>query len=548
MKVFIHGFWNGFAERTDPIHCGFFIDVFTQIFKENIEIGTTVNDCHILLESVFSKETRLFDKEWENSFLFYGESTLHAINHCGQERWNNRSKYTCVLGGERNHGNVINMPLFVPYIYCNNMVNRLHEKNEQHVTSYNKPIKSICAIISNPGGSIRNQFLEKLEQHVSIDYAGSYKNNVSRINGSYNSPELLDFISQYKFIISMENSCEETYITEKIIHGLLAQTIPVYWGSERIHDYFNADRFLFLENNDVSSMDLVISRIIELMNDDAKYQTALSKPIFAKNCHGNYENARTMDIICSDIEHLLCSNVFPFISKTFIISSPEFELTRYNKMKDVFHNNLGMAYHNIQFICPTYKEMITDEMMKYHVKDDQCHRYERGPLLKSELSLFLNHLEVLKQIEKNYSDGMFLVVESDVIPMETISQFNDFLTMVQSKRNDDGTYCWDMINLGCPYGEKMYSTWYEEDITSENDPFRLLRKKFTRCTDSILWSYTGVKKILDLLKVENNYCLPIDTWIDDIIAEKYPEFKLYWSVTSFFLQETFCSGTPSTIR
>ena len=37
-----------------------------------------------------------------------------------------------------------------------------------------------------------------------------------------------------KFIISMENSIGDTYITEKVLHGLLADTIPIYWGTNNI--------------------------------------------------------------------------------------------------------------------------------------------------------------------------------------------------------------------------------------------------------------------------------------------------------------------------
>ena len=44
-----------------------------------------------------------------------------------------------------------------------------------------------------------------------------------------------------KFIVSMENTKYETGITEKIVHGMLADTIPVDWGSPRVNEYFNKE-------------------------------------------------------------------------------------------------------------------------------------------------------------------------------------------------------------------------------------------------------------------------------------------------------------------
>jgi hypothetical protein len=54
--------------------------------------------------------------------------------------------------------------------------------------------------------------------------------------------------------------------------------------------------------------------------------------------------------------------------------------------------------------------------------------------------------------------------------------------------------------------------------------------------------------MLEILRAEDDYCLPIDTYIDEIIIPKYPEFKLYWSNISFFHQTTHFGSEASTIR
>ena len=184
---------------------------------------------------LISSKTLYNFKKWKHTYLFSGESKLLC----------NKGNYDVVLWGERNYKNVVNVPLFIPYIYTNNFLDKL--ENKENITII--PPKDICVIISNSGGINRNLFLNELDKHFSVTYAGNYKNNIGgNIPYNYNTPEFINFVSNYKFIVSMENSREDTYITEKIMHGLLANTIPIYWGSTRVYDYINKDRFLNLKN------------------------------------------------------------------------------------------------------------------------------------------------------------------------------------------------------------------------------------------------------------------------------------------------------------
>lgn len=539
MKLFVHGFWYGFMERTDINNVDLFIKLFTQVFEEPIVIGISPDECDILLESVFSQTSLLGVKSWKYTFCFYGESKENCINHCGQERFNSLSDYSCVLCGEKNHDNIVNLPLFIPYIYGCHFIDKLENRPNLSMV----PPRSVCAIISNHNGSVRNRFLDQLEKVVQIDYAGPFRNNTSDIvnlsDCPYNSEEFAKFVSKYKFIVSMENSKDGTYITEKIVHGLNAGIIPIYWGSDHVCDYFNKERFINLENDDDITIQTVIDKIIYLISNPDKYLTTVNRSVFP-----NGKNQRSINDVIKDIKILIFPRPYPLAQKFYAIASPEFEPERHRKMGYMF-NNLGIK--NIEYICPTYKHTITDEIYKKHVIDDsKCNNHQgsgRPSMLKSELSLFLNHVAVLENIEKNYSDGLFIVLESDVVSLPNIEQLNDLLKIAYEKRDK-----WDLISLGQPYSERMFHPFFAEDLTIESDPIRLIQKKFTRCTDSLLWSYSGVKKMLDILKTETDYCLPIDTFIDDIIIAKYQGFKLYWSTVSFFRQTTFFGSDSSTIR
>jgi hypothetical protein len=287
MKLHVHGFWGGFIEQTDADHVGFFIELFKMVFQENIEIEHDVNHSDILLESIFSESTKLFDKTWKYTFLFSGESRLNQY----------ASHYDCVLWGEHTHKNIVNVPLFVCYLYCNQFLEKMYSTP----TIQNEiPKKNICAIITNPAGEERNYFLEKLEKKIHIEYLGRYKNNSPMLHAPYNSYEFRNHIKDYKFIVSMENSRYDTYITEKITHGFLAHTVPIYWGSLNITDYFNRDRFINIESVDDEYIDEKINKIIEMCNDDNEYLKMISQPVFKDNTF-----IRSMETIATDIQSII---------------------------------------------------------------------------------------------------------------------------------------------------------------------------------------------------------------------------------------------------
>lgn len=287
MKVFIYGFWGGFLDKTDPVNIEFFKHLLELVFRCKIEIGG-FHDSEILLESIFSHNTALSARPWKYSFLYSGESRLN--------NWH--KQYNCVLYSENNHDNIINLPLFIPYIYCSKDINKLTDT--PNITRV--PPKNICAIISNSGGTQRNHILNRIAQRIPIDYAGRYNQNVDIITEPYHTEAFSRKIGEYKFIATMENSVVETYITEKITHGFYADTIPIYFGSPRITEYFNADRFINITSTDNAHIDSVIDKIIELINDNDKYIEMINKPILPNN-----SMFRTIPDVVSDIQRLLHS-------------------------------------------------------------------------------------------------------------------------------------------------------------------------------------------------------------------------------------------------
>lgn len=554
MKIFFNGWFSGFLDKTNSgVTVNFFIELFKKVYNEDCEIGS-LHESDILCEFDMLLDchgTMINYKKWRTTFLFNGESTMRS----------NINNYDVVLCCERNFKNVVNVPLFVPYIYTNNFLERLTQ--EKNIT--NVPNKNVCVVISNPGGLMRNTFLNELEKYIDIVYAGNYKNNIGgNIPYAYNTDGFINFISQYKFVISMENSKEDTYITEKIIHGLLANTIPIYWGSDRIFDYFNSKRIINLDS--IDNCNLVIDKILEILNDNSKWLSIVNE----HNLNNNILS-RNIDSIAEDIRCLLNKQCCNYIDKIYCINNPVFEPERHDMLKNMFlKNNINNDY--IKYISPTYKYTIDEETYNKYTSNQLVRHLRSANMSYGELSLFLNYRAVLEDIEKNYKDGMFLIFESDVIEGKEISRLNEFLDFIKDKEFDLihlGIYSTNTLkksfNNDFITGYRIYENQidnklldyiqtntndnkeYIEDITNENDEFRVIRKFNTRCTDSFLWKYNGIIKFLDFMRNFEDYSCPFDYYMCNCFEKKL-NIKHYWSVDEFFIQASNAGIISSTLR
>ena len=100
---------------------------------------------------------------------------------------------------------------------------------------------------------------------------------------SLGSQDFFDYISQYKFVICGENSDMEQYITEKIFHGYLSNTIPIYWGTKYAKTIFHPNSFIYLENTDQQSYLNLLNNVIEIDNNNEKWLSIVNSPVFIDN-------------------------------------------------------------------------------------------------------------------------------------------------------------------------------------------------------------------------------------------------------------------------
>jgi hypothetical protein len=103
----------------------------------------------------------------------------------------------------------------------------------------------------------RYKILERIRQMGTIDV----------FDGS-NSPKRKDALVDYKFNISIENSFEKNWITEKFYDNILTDTIPIYFGCKNIKDIYPEDGYILIDDiNDINGIENLLNNILEHPNE-----------------------------------------------------------------------------------------------------------------------------------------------------------------------------------------------------------------------------------------------------------------------------------------
>ena len=132
----------------------------------------------------------------------------------------------------------------------------------------------------------REELYHQLNRYKLVDSAGIYLNNTGFTVGSPSlgvnaTQDKIDFQRQCKFSIAIENSSSIGYTTEKLVHALAGDTIPIYWGNPEVSREFNTRRFI--NCHDYDSIEAVVAKIEEIDRDDELYTEMLSECVFTDN-------------------------------------------------------------------------------------------------------------------------------------------------------------------------------------------------------------------------------------------------------------------------
>jgi len=126
---------------------------------------------------------------------------------------------------------------------------------------------------------LRDQFYEFLSQHEPVESIGRHLRNTTReedpaLGWRENKIKLL---ADYRFTIAFENACFPGYTTEKLIHPLLAGSIPIYWGNPRVGEIFNEKAFINCHNFD--GFEEVLATVRTLAGNPERLEAMRREPI-----------------------------------------------------------------------------------------------------------------------------------------------------------------------------------------------------------------------------------------------------------------------------
>jgi hypothetical protein len=105
---------------------------------------------------------------------------------------------------------------------------------------------------------------------------GKYKNNI----GGFVKNKI-QFLSSYKFSLSLENSEGDGYITEKIMDSFYSGTIPIYYGDYMVDEFINPKAYILVKGD--KDIKKKIEYIKMLDNDDKKYKSLLKENVLIDN-------------------------------------------------------------------------------------------------------------------------------------------------------------------------------------------------------------------------------------------------------------------------
>jgi alpha(1,3/1,4) fucosyltransferase len=157
------------------------------------------------------------------------------------------------------------LPLYVIFDWHNrkkgiaNWDNRVLRRNSGKGFIENFNEREFCSfVVKNGGCEMRNNFFHKLSQYKQVASGGPLFNNIGYTleSGAMACHTKLDFLRKYKFNLCFENASHPGYCTEKLYEALIADTIPIYWGSPTAaldfdpraflswHDYQDDEKFI----------------------------------------------------------------------------------------------------------------------------------------------------------------------------------------------------------------------------------------------------------------------------------------------------------------
>lgn len=230
----------------------FFMDVLSQTFE--VVRDDANPDYLIFADETYGQNNKRFDPNKVVKIFFTGEN---------RRPWHYEAHHA--ISFDHMDGNQFyRLPLYV-------LDNWVQKKNDVPDMLYHneniKPVKYedkawFCGFVAGNGASeYRNKMFHMLNEYKTIMSGGPLFNNIGGVLPR-DVKSKIDFFRQCRFSLCFENSSWPGYCTEKIMHGFIARTVPIYWGSPTVTMDFQEGSFI--SRHDFVSDNEFIDAIIKM--------------------------------------------------------------------------------------------------------------------------------------------------------------------------------------------------------------------------------------------------------------------------------------------
>lgn len=298
IRLHFDGFWNGFTPSDN-----LFVWVLSQ--KHNVVIDNVNPNLVITMDRRKYKDA--FTIYYNGGEPYYPEPTNEIADHfigsfyLDYPNYTRFSHYYLYFYLFIKHGIIPDLNFF-------NTSNRI-------IPTKTKFCSLVCRVINGK----RGRFIEKLNKYKKVETNASpyHDFSIPFDSTSLNSTlPKINFIKDYKFNIAFENNYRAHHpsypnaiiengemvnmnglINEKLVEPFVSGVIPIYWGSDKVHEEFNTKTFL--NYFDFNSEDDLIEKIIELDNNDDLYASYFNEPISTTN------SVLTLDYLVNMFEDII---------------------------------------------------------------------------------------------------------------------------------------------------------------------------------------------------------------------------------------------------
>jgi len=262
-NIFFDRFWPQFMEN-EQNNISFYKEIFNTDTTE-----LSIKDNSEEADIIISAASKPLDKINKINIHYLGEP----------HNTYDLSGVDIIFGGipEFKDKRAVFIPTFLSYLICNSFYTKVIEKPLRTTI----PPYFCCMLIGNVNVPERVGLFNTIQKYKPVVSAGIGLNNTGWIMTiPYGRPGYFDFISQFKFVIVTENTKIDAFITEKLFHGYLSGTVPIYWGSDYVPEIFNTDSIVLLKEYNEYNLEKLIQEVIYLDNNDDAWLKKVNQKVF----------------------------------------------------------------------------------------------------------------------------------------------------------------------------------------------------------------------------------------------------------------------------